>query len=512
MSAAVLLFVALAAVVVSRVVLAVLRFRRVELAFDGEPSLPVLGNSLAFLGATEDDVFYRIRGLWGGRRHVTRMSLLGHLILIVSDPDDIEKVFRGKDTQDKSRIFYQFLEYISRNGLVTINGAEWRTHRKALTPAFHGELLDKYQEVFDEEAKGFLARVRPGVAHDVMPSLKTGSARAFFRTALTTDITGDAADFFPVMMEVLEAFPRTMTFRSFQPWFWTDATFGLTSLGRHVTDLIAKVDLYYAKKMARKEMARVRSQLHRKGHEEDFIKERPTLIEILLQDSDSPLPDRHIMDEPDRHIMDELIIFTGAAIETTVASLGWTFKTLSLRPDVQDRILEEVDEVVGQAGAVLPEHLPRLEYTERVIKESLRLTPAVPMLARGNLHAATTFNGKHVPKGSTFLVNMLGAHRDPRHWEEPLKFDPDRWLPERSQGRHHYAYMPFSAGPRNCIGGRYAMAVMKTLLANVLPRYRVDPVDDGLTDPATFPMSFGIASQLPGGVHVVFTPRQPSAA
>ncbi|KAJ1521191.1 hypothetical protein ONE63_002881 [Megalurothrips usitatus] len=500
MSAAVLLFAALATVVASWLILASVKFRRAELAFDGEPSLPVLGNMLSFLGATEDDIFGRMLGLWGGRRHVARFSVLGRLMLVVSDPDDIEKVIRGKDTQSKSRFFYEFLEYFSKNGSVTINGGEWRAHRKALTPAFHSELLDKYQDVFDEEAKAFATRVRPGEAHDVLRSLRTGSARSFFRTSLVTDMTSEAEQLFlPVLLEVLEVCPRIILHRAFRPWVWPDALFSLTSLGRHVRDLLAEVDEFTLDLMNK-----FRSKLAAGAGEDAFIKERPTLVEILLQDSDSPLPDRHIMDE--------LIIFTGAAIETTVSSLGWTFKTLSLRPDVQDRLLEEVTGVVGPAGAVLPEHLPRLEYTERVIKESLRLMPAIPLIGRSNLHAPTTFDGKHVPKGSTFLVNMFGAHRDPRHWEEPLKFDPDRWLPERSQGRHRYAYMPFSAGPRNCIGGRYAMAYMKTLLATVIPAYRVDPVDDGHTDPATFPMAMDVSSRMPGGVHVVFTPRQPTAS
>ncbi|KAJ1521199.1 hypothetical protein ONE63_002889 [Megalurothrips usitatus] len=500
MAIALVLFATLVALAVGRWLRDVLRFRRIELAFDGEPSLPVLGNTLDFHGATEHDVFDRFRRLWGGRRHVTRISLLGRLMLVVSDPDDIEKVIRGKDTQSKSRIFYQFIEYLSRFGLVTLNGAEWRAHRKALTPAFHSELLDKYQDVFGEEAKGFVTRVRPGEAQDVLLNLKFGSTRSFFRTALTDDVADDTQRFLSVIMDILEAFPRTITYRSFLPWFWPDLLFSRTSLGRHVRDLLARVDEFTLNFMNK-----CRSKLAAGAGEDAFIKERPTLPTL----TDILVSNKTI---PDQHIKDEIVIFTGAAIETTVAALGWTIKTLSLRPDIQERILQEVREVVGDAEAVTPEHVSRLEYTERVIKESLRLTPAVPITGRSNLHAPTTFDGKHVPKGSTFIVNMLGAHRDPRHWEEPLKFDPDRWLPERSEGRHPYAYMPFSAGPRNCIGGRYAMAVMKTLLATVIPKYRVDPVDDGHTDPATFPMALDIASRMPGGVHVVFNPREASTA
>ncbi|KAJ1528017.1 hypothetical protein ONE63_007941 [Megalurothrips usitatus] len=495
MAFAVFLATALVALFLGRWLLACIKFRRVELAFDGEPSLFILGNTLHFIGATGDNVFDLILRLWGSRTQITRMSLLGHLILIASDPDDIEKVVKGKDTQDKSRMMYQFIEYISKYNLVTLNGNEWKAHRKAMTPAFHNELLNKYQEVFDLQAKSFVARVRPGEAEDLMVNLKTSTIWSFIGTAITTDITADAELLFPVLMEVLEAFPPSVTYRSFQPWLWSDTLFGVTSAGRRIRGLVAEAQWWVSE-----QLAKYRSTVA-DDDREDFVKGRPTVAEILHKCSGSALPDRHIIDE--------VTILAGAAIETSAASLGWTFKTLSLRHDVQDRILQEANEVIWEAGAVLAEHLPRLEYTERVLKESLRLTPAVAMFGRSNSHAPTTFDGKHVPKGSTFVINAFGAHRDPRHWEEPLKFDPDRWLPERSQGRHPYAYLPFSTGPRNCIGSRYAMAFMKTLLATVILKYRVDPVDDGHTDPANFPMSCDIATRMPGGVHVVLRPRQP---
>ena len=148
----------------------------------------------------------------------------------------------------------------------------------------------------------------------------------------------------------------------------------------------------------------------------------------------------------------------------------------------------------------------RLEYTERVIKETLRIFPIGPFIGR-HVHEDTELCGKMVPAGATLIINIFSAHRDPRHHPDPLHFDPDRFLPERTATWHPYSYMPFSLGPRNCIGQRYAMMQMKTILATTLRAYSLLPAQDGLTHPSQFPLTFDIALRLVGGCRVRFEPR-----
>ena len=147
-----------------------------------------------------------------------------------------------------------------------------------------------------------------------------------------------------------------------------------------------------------------------------------------------------------------------------------------------------------------------MQYLERVIKESLRILPSVPLIMR-NFPEEGDFCGKQLPAGTTLVINILGLHRDPRHWPDPLTFDPDRFLPERSEGRHPYCYLPFSAGSRDCIGKKYAMMQMKVLLATMLRTYRVLPTEDGISHPSQVRLSSALGSFQVGGTRVRFERR-----
>ncbi|XP_033222460.1 cytochrome P450 4C1-like [Belonocnema kinseyi] len=116
--------------------------------------------------------------------------------------------------------------------------------------------------------------------------------------------------------------------------------------------------------------------------------------------------------------------------------------------------------------------ITELKYLDRVIKENLRLNPSVPGIGR-RLTEDIILDGYFIPKGCNINLSIMSLHRDPEVWNDPLKFDPDRFLPENCIGRHPYAYVPFSAGPRNCIGQKFAMAEQKIVLTSILRKWRV---------------------------------------
>ncbi len=141
-----------------------------------------------------------------------------------------------------------------------------------------------------------------------------------------------------------------------------------------------------------------------------------------------------------------------------------------------------------------------------VIKETLRLLPSFPFVAR-TVREDTELAGQVVPAGAVLAINLFGLHRDPVTWPDPLRFDPDRFSPEQSEGRHPYAFMPFSAGIRSCIGYKYAWAVMKTILATAVRDFIVEPSTDGLNDHTKFKLMFDVSLKLHGGVKVKFVSR-----
>lgn len=154
----------------------------------------------------------------------------------------------------------------------------------------------------------------------------------------------------------------------------------------------------------------------------------------------------------------------------------------------------------------------RFTYMDCFIKECMRMFPPFPAIGRECCKDTTLF-GHTIPAGSSVGILILYVHRDPKHWPNPDVFDPDRFLSENSKGRHPCAYIPFSTGPRNCIGGKYALMNIATFLAVTLRAYKLLPTEDhkdlqSLTDNMTFDLS----SRLVGGTRVRFQRRTVQAA
>ena len=161
-----------------------------------------------------------------------------------------------------------------------------------------------------------------------------------------------------------------------------------------------------------------------------------------------------------------------AGHDTTALTLTYTWYLLSEHPEAERRVHEELDDVVGDDRPAM-EHVRGLDYTERVIQEAMRLYPPVYSLFRTATERFEV-DGYTVPPGSTVMLPQWAVHRSARHWEEPDRFDPDRWTRERSEGRHRFAYFPFGGGPRHCIGKHLAMLEAQLIVATVASRYRLE--------------------------------------
>jgi cytochrome P450 len=174
----------------------------------------------------------------------------------------------------------------------------------------------------------------------------------------------------------------------------------------------------------------------------------------------------------DEQLRNELSTMIGAGHETTANTLTWTSYLLAEHPLICERVLAELDAVVGNRLPTIGD-LGQLTYLNRVIQESLRLYPPVWSLMARQAVAEDELGGYRIPPKA--LVSMLPyiVHRDPRWWDDPDAFDPDRFTPERSAGRHKFAYIPFGNGPRKCIGQTFALTEALLILATILQRYKL---------------------------------------
>ena len=185
----------------------------------------------------------------------------------------------------------------------------------------------------------------------------------------------------------------------------------------------------------------------------------------------------------DTQLRDEVMTIVLAGHETTANALTWTWYLLTQHPDVEAKLARELAEVLGGRVPTMRD-LPQLPYTHMVIQESLRLYPPAYVFHRSAI-AEDTIGGYPIPPGQVVSISPYVVHRHPSFWENPETFDPERFTPERVAGRHRFAFIPFAAGPRQCIGATFAMTEAQLVLATVAQRYRVRLVPDATVKPYT---------------------------
>ena len=191
-------------------------------------------------------------------------------------------------------------------------------------------------------------------------------------------------------------------------------------------------------------------------------------LDVLLTSEDGALL-------TDKDVAEEVDTFMFEGHDTTTSGLIWTLYNIARFPGVQSRIHAELDAVLPPVGT-MPSRgdLAKLEYLEMTIRESHRLYPPVVLFTR-HLRTTEIIAGYEVPAGTNVVVSTHVVHRDERHWPEPGEFRPDRHRPEEAARRHPFAFIPFSAGARNCIGQKFAMLEEKSVLSAVLRRFSLEP-------------------------------------
>ncbi|KAK3916933.1 Cytochrome P450 4c3 [Frankliniella fusca] len=477
-------------------------------AVPGPRALPVLGNALQLTGTQEDffqllrrcaDRFGAVFCLWVGTRP----------FVFLQSAEAVQPILNSSVHIDKSPD-YRFVEAWVGKGLVTSTGERWRARRKLLTPSFHSRVLDQFLQPLHREARVLadkLAAHCGGAPFDIVPYAKLaaldvicGEQHAGERrgapgsagerredTALGKHVAAqrNSNNAYVVAIDRITSIVQR---RFITPWLKPDVLFNLSELGRAQRKCVSVIHgftgrVFAARKEEKRrewEQEQLEAQQRPRGPQ---VADKPrgaaggrrALLDLLLDMA------HHGANLSDEDIREEVDTFTFAGHDTTAAGLSWCLYVLGKHPEVQERILDEWRSVRSTPGAECEAtvgDLSRLEYLERCIKEVLRLYPVVPLIARdirSPVHLGAL--GADLPAGCTVLVNAFLLHRDPRFFPEPERFDPDRFLDDSDARRHPFAYVPFSAGSRNCIGQKFAMLELKVLLLTVLERFRVQTAE-----------------------------------
>lgn len=372
-------------------------------------------------------------------------------ILMINNPEYIKYVLQDNHRNYRKSKFYGKLRPILGDGMLLSEGETWLRVRRVAQPAFRGKCIRGMAVAITNTTAEMLERwngiCQSNKTLDICPEVMRVTLDVVFRALMTAPL-GDRSDaVYNALNTVLrEAERRVWELTNLSEYLPTrrnrDFRKALTALSEVVHQVIS---------LRRADTA-----------------EHCDLLALLMEaydDPDSPL-------KSNRQLRDEVMSFVMGGHETTAAALAWTWYLLAKNPAVERRVWDEVDSVLAGRTPTFDD-LESLTYTKMVFQETMRLYPPVWTISRTALDDDKIGN-HHIPKNTTVMLCPYAIHRNPRFWRHPEEFDPERFSPQGSDGRHQFAFFPFGGGPRACIGSRFALMEGPLVIAMVAQTYRLE--------------------------------------
>jgi cytochrome P450 len=385
--------------------------------------------------------------LWQRHGDVFRMNIFNRHMVVAIHPDMVRYVnIENRQNYDKLKSYDVVRKFILGNGLLASTGDLWRRQRKLMAPFYTPKGVQAYAEIMLKDGHRLLERWSQlnGETVQIGEEMTFVTAAIILRAMFSMD-TDEAIIGMKNAVETMIAYP-----------------------GRNQTGIFLPL---WIPTRPNREYSKARELVHRYIHsvitqrcllpEEQWPNDLLTkLMQAREEETGEPMSESLLRDES--------ITTFFAGHETTARTMTFAWYALAMNPCVADKLYAELDSVLGDRTPTL-EDLHQLPYTLRVIKEVLRLYPAAPFYVRDAIEDDQL--GGFDTGGLPILLSPYYTHRHPDFWENPLEFNPDRWTPEREASMHPYAYHPFAAGQRICIGNNFSLLESQILLALLAREY-----------------------------------------
>lgn len=386
---------------------------------------------------------------------IYKIEFLDNTQIVISDPQMMREVLVTKASSFQKDVDYKNedrgLARFMGQGILVSDGEFWKKQRKRVQPAFHTTRIREYAETMTQYTAEAIAKWRDSETLDINDEMMKLTLRIVARTIFDVDI--DTPDNISAVRNTMEAVQESFGGVSFLPrWVPTP-----TEL--HIRRALADADAF------------VYDIIAKRRAEGDSIEDRGDLLSMLLLAEDD---DGQRMS--DKQVRDEAVTLLLAGHETTANTLNWTFYQLAQEPEAEAKLHEELDRVLGGRVPTLDD-LKQLPYTEMVIKESMRLFPPVPSVGRQAIEDVQ-IGDYLIEKGTSVGTFWYATQRDPRYWDDPLAFKPERFSLENEAQIDRYTYMPFGSGARICVGSAFAMMEAHLLLAGIAQHFSLDLLPD----------------------------------
>jgi cytochrome P450 len=378
--------------------------------------------------------------------------VLWRRMFVINEPNAIRYVLLDNAANYiKSEVGRRLLEPGLGRGLLTSEGETWRRHRRIMAPAFDPRSIVGYAPIMTEVTLALLAKwdAMPKASElDVAAAMMQATLHIISRAMFSSD-SDEIVDVVENGVHQYQTTVRPSLLDLLHVPLWLTRIIS----PQHTEDIFNEFD------------RKVDQLLTERGREPDA--EPKDLLARLIAARDTETGGGMTPKE----VRDQVVTIFMAGHETTSQALSWTWYLLSQHPAVESRVHDELREVLG-GRTPRYEDVADLRYTRMVIEESMRLFPPAHTIGRQPI-ASDHILGHHIPAGAEVLIMPWLIHRKPQLWENPERFDPERFSSARTAARPRFAYIPFGAGPRICIGAAFAMTEAILILATIAQRYRL---------------------------------------
>ncbi|XP_048007490.1 cytochrome P450 4V2-like [Leguminivora glycinivorella] len=428
---------------------------------------PIIGHTILMKNsdASKTGVWFKTLGklaiLNGG---VTSCWNVNKLYIIVADPDTSEVIL--KHSMEKGYVT-QFIRTVIGNGSIFAPVDIWRPRRKILAPVFSMKNLNQFVKVFNKQSMimaDMMERMAGGEDFSVWRYFNTYTFDSVCETTLGIALNSQKNPEHRFLL-AFDWLSQEVAKRMTSPWLYPD--FVYQHLPRY------------------KEFVYHRQNIH--SFVDEIIQRKRKELEAIQRGEMAPISEKTFLDlmiessgrlqqkYSDLELREELMVIVMAGTDTSAVGASFAAAMLARHPEVQNKLHHELDMIFGDSDRDLTvEDLPKLQYLEAVVKETLRLYPPVPVTAREVTDNVTLPSGITLVNGLSVILNIWATHHNPSFWgADAEQFRPERFL--EGPLKHPLQFQPFSLPMRNCLGSNYAMMSMKTMMANMLRRYRILP-------------------------------------
>ncbi|XP_031638529.1 cytochrome P450 4d1-like [Contarinia nasturtii] len=462
---------------------------RLSWKINGPTALPLIGNGFMFWTDSSAEIFGIFLKILKAHGEYFRIWFGPELNVVISNPKDIEILLSSSRHIDKSTM-YNFLKPWLNEGLLLSKGKKWYDRRKAITPAFHFNILEKFVEVFDRLGNTVVDKLKTyEVTDDVelYPIAVLYALDVMCETAMGVSVDALSKPNSEYVQAVKDiAYVVHTRMHDFTLRF--DSLFKHSKMAKthegalHVLhgftdDVIRK---------RRQELLEYKMSDNENGDQKDGeyevlgIRKKEAFLDLLLHSTieGKPLTDLEIREEVDT------FMFEGH--DTTTSGITFCLYNIAKHPEVQRKCFDEIATVFGSdtKEPTTISKLNQLSYLELVIKETLRLFPSVPFIGRIAMQDIELTQNRIIPTGANVLVPIYTIQRNEKYFEDADAFKPERFLAERTaEKQSSFIYVPFSAGPRNCIGQKFAMYEIKSIVSKILRNFELTLTEESSAFP-----------------------------